>query len=69
MRNARKADIEYNGHASNSPLDGPVTRRLKENGRAKAFVVGPRADMSSDLHTLNDSISDIRGQVGGGSRD
>ena len=34
-RNARKANIEYNGHDPNSPLDGPVTRRLMlGNGKA-----------------------------------
>ena len=27
-------------------------------GRVKAFVVGPRAEMSSDLRTLIDSVSD-----------
>ena len=30
LRNARRADIEYNGHDRNSPLDGPIARRLKE---------------------------------------
>ena len=33
LRNARRADIEYNGHDRNSPLDGPIARRLKEYGR------------------------------------
>ena len=63
MRNSRNADIEYNGHDRNSPQDGPVTRRLKEYGRVKAFVVGMRAEMSSDLHTLIDSISDRAAEV------
>jgi len=30
LRNARRADIEYNGHDRNNPLDGPIARRLKE---------------------------------------
>ena len=48
LRNARRADIEYNGHDRNSPLDGgPIARRLKEYWRVKAFVVGPRAEMGA----------------------
>ena len=37
--------------------------RLNEFGGVKAFVVGPRAEMSSDLHTLIDSISDRAAEV------
>ena len=58
LRKARRADIEYNGHDRNSPLDGPIARRLKEYERVKAFVVGPRAEMSSDLHSLINCISE-----------
>ena len=58
-----KADIEYHGHGPNSPLDDPVTRRLNEYGRATAFVVGPRAEMSSDVQTLIDGISDRAAEV------
>ena len=63
MRNARSADIEYNGHDRNSPLDGPIARRIKEYGRVKAFVVGPRAEMSSDLHSLINCISERAAEV------
>jgi len=63
MRNARRVDIEYNGHDRNSPLDGPIARRLKEYGRVKAFVVGPRAEMSSDLHSLINCISERAAEV------
>ena len=63
INNARRADIEYNGHDRNNPLDGPIARRLKEYGRVKAFVVGPRADMSSDLHSLINCISERAAEV------
>ena len=63
LRNARRADIEYNGHDRNSPLDGPIARRIKEYGRVKAFVVGPRAEMSSDLHSLINCISERAAEV------
>ena len=56
-------DIEYNGHDRNNPLDGPIARRLKEYGRVKAFVVGPRAEMSKDLHSLINCISERAAEV------
>jgi len=28
LRNARRADIDYNGHDRNNPLDGPITRSM-----------------------------------------
>jgi len=58
LGNARRADIEYSGHDRNSPLDGPIARRLKEYRRVKAFVVGPRAEMSRDLHSRINCISE-----------
>jgi len=63
LRNARKADNEYNGHDRDNPLDGPIARRLKEYARVKAFVVGPRAEMSSDLHSLINCISERAAEV------
>ena len=35
-----------------------MAKRLKEYGRVKASVVGPRAEMSSDLHSLINCISE-----------
>jgi len=55
--------LKYNGHDRNSPLDGPIARRLKEYGRVKAFVVDPRAEMSSDVHSLINCISERAAEV------
>ena len=41
----------------------PIARRLKEYGSVKALVVGPRAQMSSDLHSLVNCISDRAAEV------
>ena len=60
MRNARRADIEYNRHDRNCPLDGPIARRLKEYGRVKAFVVGPRARYPATC--TRSSTASLRGQ-------
>jgi len=35
LKNARRSDIEYNGHDRNNPLDGPIVKRLKEYGRVR----------------------------------
>jgi len=59
LRNARRADIEYNGHDRNNP----IARRLKEYGRVKAFVVGPRTEISNDLHSLINCISERAAEV------
>ena len=63
LRNARRVDIEYNGYDRNNSLGGPIARRLKEYGRVKAFVVGPRAEMSSDLHSFINCISERAAEV------
>jgi len=48
---------------NNKKVDGPIARRLKEYGRVKAFVVGPWAEMSSDLHALINCISERAAEV------
>ena len=55
--------LELEDGIHSTPPARKLLKTRKEYGRVKAFVVGPRAEMSSDLHSLINCISERAADV------